>query len=123
MQVRFYIESAATRREEIGNPAYPPARSKLKEHGIDCTRKTAHQLQASDYDKFDLLIGVDQEHLWGVYCICGGDYEGKVHLLLDYTDRPSDVADPWYTGDVETAWRDVEAGCRGFLAELTGGKV
>ena len=114
----FHIESAATSREEIGNPVYPPARSKLKEHGIDCTGKTARQLQNSDYDEFDLLIGMDQENLRGIYRICGGDYEEKVHLLLDYTDRPGNVADPWYADDFDATWRDVEEGCLGLLEAL-----
>ena len=113
-----YIESAATSREEIGNPVYPPARHKLKQHGIDCTGKTARQLQNSDYDKFDLLIGMDQENLRGIYRICGGDYEEKVHLLLDYTNRPGDVTDPWYTDDFDATWRDVEEGCRNLLDAL-----
>lgn len=114
----FHIESAATSREEIGNPVYPPARRKLKEHGIDCAGKTARQLQNSDYDEFDLLIGMDQENLRGIYRICGGDYEGKVHLLLDYTNRPGNVADPWYTDDYDATWWDVEEGCRGLQREL-----
>lgn len=114
----FHIESAATSREEIGNPVYPPARSKLKEHGIDCAGKTARQLQNSDYDEFDLLIGMDQENLRGIYRICGGDYEEKVHLLLDYTDRPGNVADPWYADDFDATWRDVEEGCLGLLEAL-----
>ena len=114
----FHIESAATSREEIGNPVYPPARSKLKEHGIDCAGKTARQLQNSDYDEFDLLIGMDQENLRGIYRICGGDYEEKVHLLLDYTDRPGNVADPWYADDFDARWRDVEEGCLGLLEAL-----
>lgn len=114
----FHIESAATSREELGNPVYPPARRKLKEHGIDCTGKTARQLRNSDFDQFDLLIGMDRENLRGIDRICGGDHAGKVHLLLDYTDRPGDVADPWYTGDFDATWRDVEEGCQGLLKAL-----
>ena len=114
----FHIESAATSREELGNPVYPPARRKLKEHGIDCTGKTARQLRNSDFDQFDFLIGMDRENLRGIDRICGGDHAGKVHLLLDYTDRPGDVADPWYTGDFDATWRDVEEGCQGLLKAL-----
>ena len=111
----FLIESAATSTEEIGNRVYPPARRKLAEHGISCEGKTARQMRASDYRRFDLLIGMDRANLRNMQRICGGDPDGKVHLLLDYTDRPGDVADPWYTGDFDATWRDVEEGCRGLL--------
>ena len=111
----FLIESAATSTEEIGNRVYPPARRKLAEHGISCEGKTARQMRASDYRRFDLLIGMDRANLRNMQRICGGDPDGKVHLLLDYTDRSGDVADPWYTGDFDATWRDVEEGCRGLL--------
>lgn len=111
----FLIESAATSTEEIGNRVYPPARRKLAEHGISCEGKTARQMRASDYRRFDLLIGMDHANLRNMQRICGGDPDGKIHLLLDYTDRPGDVADPWYTGDFDATWRDVEEGCRGLL--------
>ena len=115
LEGRFHIESAATSTEEIGNPVYPPARRKLAEHGIGCAGKTARRLTASDYDAFDLLIGMDRANLRNMHRICGGDPGGKLHLLMDYTGHPGDVADPWYTNDFETAWRDVLAGCRGLL--------
>ena len=115
LEAQFHIESAATSTEEIGNPIYPPARRKLAEHGINCAGKTARQLTNSDYDKYDLLIGMDRANLRNMHRICGGDFAGKLHLLMDYTDRPGDVADPWFTDDFETTWRDVLAGCRGLL--------
>jgi protein-tyrosine phosphatase len=115
---QFHIESAATSTEEIGNPVYPPARRKLAEHGIDCAGKTARQLQNSDYDKYDLLIGMDTANLRNMHRICGGDFARKMHLLLDFTDCPGDVADPWYTGDFDATWRDVLAGCQGLLESL-----
>ena len=118
LEQEFLIESAAASREELGNPVYPPARRKLAEHGISCTGKTARQLQNHDYEKFDLLIGMDRRNLRDMQTICGGDFADKMHLLLDYTDHPGDVADPWYTGDFETTWRDVEAGCRGLLERI-----
>lgn len=116
---QFEIASAATSTEEIGNPVYPPARRKLAEHGIDCSGKTAWQLQNKDYDCYDLLIGMDRANLRRIYQICGGDFSDKVHLLLDYTNRPGDIADPWYTEDFDTAWKDIEEGCRGLLSLLT----
>lgn len=116
---QFHIESAATSREEIDNPVYPPARRKLAEHGISCDGHAARQLTNADYEKYDLLIGMDRDNLRDMYHICGGDPDGKLRLLMDYTDRPDDVADPWYTGDFESTWQDVLAGCQGLLRELT----
>ena len=114
----FEIESAATSTEEIGNPVYPPARRKLAEHGISCAGKTARQLRRSDYDHYDLLIGMDQYNLRNMQRMCGGDPDGKIHLLLDYTDRPGDVADPWYTDNFDATWRDCMEGCTGLLETL-----
>ena len=118
LEGQFHIESAATSTEELGNPVYPPAKRKLAEHGIDCTGKTARQLKNSDYDQYDLLIGMDRANLRNMHRICGGDFAGKLHLLMDYTNHPCDVADPWYTNDFETTWRDVLAGCQGLLNYL-----
>ena len=119
LDTEFFIASAATSTEEIGNPVYPPARRKLAEHGIGCAGKTARQLRWEDYDRFDLLIGMDSANLRNMRRICGGDPEGKLSLLLDWTGRPGDVADPWYTGDFEATWRDVAAGCQALLTHLT----
>ena len=113
----FEIASAATSTEEIGNSVYPPARRKLAEHGIDCSGKTSRQLTRSDYARYDLLIGMDRANIRNMTRICGGDPEGKIRRLLDYTDRPGDVADPWYTGDFDATWRDVLEGCRKLLEE------
>ncbi len=118
---RFYIESAATSTEEIGNPVYPPARRKLAEHGISCAGKTARQLTRRDYGRFDLLIGMDRANLRNMERICGGDPEGRIHALLEYAGRPGEVADPWYTDDFDAAWRDVYDGCRGLLDSLRKG--
>jgi len=122
LENQFHIASAATSTEEIGNPVYPPARRKLAEHGIDCAGKTARQLKRDDYKKYDLLVGMDGANLRNMRRTCGGDPDGKLHLLMDFTDRPGDVADPWYTGDFETTWRDVLAGCRGMLEHLRSGR-
>lgn len=115
---RFQIASAATSTEEIGNPVYPPARRKLAEHGIGCAGKTARQLCREDYDQYDYLVGMDGANLRNMRRICGGDPEEKISLLLDYTDCSRDVADPWYTGDFEQTWQDVNAGCRGLLRAI-----
>ncbi|MBQ1251112.1 MAG: low molecular weight phosphotyrosine protein phosphatase [Clostridia bacterium] len=116
---RFEIASAATSNEERGNPVYPPARRKLMEHGIDPSGKTARQMTRADYEHYDLLICMDASNLRNMERICGGDPDGKMKMLLDYTDRPGSVADPWYTGDFEATWRDVEAGCTGLFRALT----
>ena len=123
LAARFCIASAATSRDEIGNPVYPPARRKLAEHGIACGGHAARQLTQQDYDAYDLLIGMDSANLRDMRRICGGDPADKLRLLLDYTGRPADVADPWYTGDFDATWRDVLAGCQGLLAALTGQKT
>ena len=115
---RFHIGSAATSREELGNPVYPPARRKLAEHGIACAGHAARQLTAQDYENYDLLIGMDRENLRNMRRICGGDPDGKLSLLLDHTGRSRDVADPWHTGDFEATWQDVLAGCQALLAEI-----
>ena len=117
---RFQIASAATSTEEIGRPVYPPARRELARHGIGCEGKRARQLQQEDYERWDLLIGMDRANLQGMRRICGGDRQEKLHLLMDYTARPGEVADPWYTGDFEATWKDVREGCAGLFLALTG---
>ena len=108
----FEIASAATSREEIGNPVYPPAREKLREHGISCEGKCARQMNPEDYGEYDLLIGMQRS--------CVRDSEKKRHLLMKCERQKKDIADPWYTGDFETTWQQVERGCRGLLGYCTG---
>jgi len=117
----FYIASAATSTEEIGNPVYPPARRKLAEHGIDCSGKHARQMRRSDYSAFDLLIGMDYANIRNMNRIAGGDPEGKIRLLLDFAGRHDEVADPWYTGDFESTWKDAAEGCAALLKYLADG--
>ena len=119
----FTIASAATSAEELGNPVYPPARRELKAHGIDCTGKTARQLSWADYDRYDLFIGMDQRNLRAMHRILKGDPQKKIRLMMDYTSRPGDVADPWYTGEFGVTWRDVSEGCRGLLEALDAGRA
>lgn len=115
---QFYIESAATSTEELGNEVYPPAKRKLAEHGISCKGKRARQMRQSDYERFDLLIGMDEWNIRNMTRICGSDPEGKIHKLLDFTKRKGDVADPWYTGDFDATWRDVTEGCECLLETI-----
>ncbi len=116
----YEIASAATSREEIGNPVYPPARRKLAEHGISCAGHAARQMTWRDYEHFDRILGMDHANIRNMQRIAGGDPDGKITLLLDHALRPGqEVADPWYTGDFDAAWNDILAGCEGLLAELT----
>lgn len=115
---QFHIESAATSTEELGNPVYPPARRKLNSLGIDCSGKRARQMNKSDYDKFDYLIGMDTYNMRNINRICGGDPDGKVYKMLAIAGESRDVADPWYTGDFEATYRDVLKGSEAFLDML-----
>lgn len=115
LQDQFEIASAATSTEEIGNPVYPPARRKLAEHGIGCQEKTARQMTLEDYRYYDRIIVMDRNNIWNLKRLLGEDKDHKISLLMDYTKRPGEVADPWYTGDFEATWRDVLEGCEGLL--------
>lgn len=117
-QSQFYIASAATSTEEIGNPVHRGTREKLKSVGISTAGKTAVQMKRSDYAKYDYLIGMDSWNIRNMLMISGGDPEGKVHKLLEFAGSSQDVADPWYTGDFESTYRDVLAGCQGLLKQL-----
>lgn len=115
---RFEIASAATSTEEIGNPVYPPAKRKLAEHGITCHGKTARQMTLDDYRHYDLIIAMDHNNLRNLKRMFGEDKDHKITLLMDYTLRPGEVADPWYTGNFEATWNDVLEGCEGLLKRL-----
>lgn len=119
LETQFHIASAATSAEEIGNPVYPPARRKLAEHGISCTGHAARQLRREDYEDWDLFIGMDEANLRNMRRLFSGDPAGKCSLLLSHTHRSGEVADPWYTGDFEATWQDVEEGCQALLKEFS----
>ncbi len=114
----FEIASAATSTEEIGNPVYPPARKKLAEHGICCSGKTARQMTMGDYVHFDYLIGMDNWNLRNMRRMTRNDPDGKIYSLLSFAGRDAEVADPWYTGDFEATWQDVNEGCEALLRKL-----
>jgi len=118
----FVIVSSATSTEEIwgdiGNPVYPPAKAELLKHGITCEGKRAVQLKKSDYDKYDLFIGMDKMNIRNMYRILGDDPENKIRKLMDYTEKGGDVADPWYSGDFAQTWEDILTGCKRILEEL-----
>lgn len=121
----FEIASAATSTEEIGNPVYPPARRMLASHGIDSSGKTARQMTVADYNHYDYIVLMDQNNLRNLRWILPRDiYErelahpSKVSLLMDWAGKSRDVADPWYTGDFEATWRDVNEGCKAMLQSI-----
>lgn len=121
---RFFIESAGTSDEEIwngvGNPVYPPARDELCRHGItDVSGKQARQIRRDDYAKYDLIIGMEQRNIQTMLRIFGGDPEGKIKLLLEYSKYPRDISDPWYTRDFERAYNDIVEGCEALLNKLS----
>ena len=120
---KFYIASAGTSDEEIwngvGNPVYPPARQELARHGItDVSGKQATQLTRSDYNKYDLIIGMEQRNIHSMLRILGGDPDNKVKRLLDYSDHPRDISDPWYTHKFESAYSDILEGCEALYRSL-----
>ena len=115
----YYIESAAVSSEETGNPIYPPAKRCLSQHGVPFdTGKRARQVTPADYGRFDRIICMDASNLRLIRRIIPGDPEGKIHLLMSYTGTGRDVADPWYTGDFETTFQDLLAGCEAMLGEI-----
>ena len=116
---KFEIDSAAVSREEIGNPVYPPARAELARHGIPVEKRGARQLTRRDYEEYDLLIGMDNANIRNMHRMLGGDPDGKIRKLMDYTSRPGDVADPWYSDRFDIAYRDIRDGCAALLESLT----
>ena len=129
----FEIASAATSTEEIGNPVYPPARRMLARHNIDCSGKTARQMTYADYEHYDYIVLMDQNNLRNLRWILPRDiYERelaqsqdtresnkhKISLLMEWAGKNHDVADPWYTGDFEATWRDVNEGCKAMLTSI-----
>ena len=115
----FVIASAATTNEEIGNDIHPGTRRKLIQVGIPFTRRQARRMNRDDYREYDLILAMDDENLEDIRYICGGDPDGKVHLLLEYAPIPlRDIADPWYTGNFDDTFDDILAGCTGLLDRL-----
>lgn len=118
----FVIASSATSSEEIwggvGNPVYPPARDELKKHGISCEGKRAVQAKKSDYENYDYLICMDENNMRNIRRIISSDPENKIVKLLSFTGENRNVADPWYSGDFETCYRDIYNGCKALLETL-----
>lgn len=115
---QFHIASAATSTEEIGSRVHHGTAAVLDRLGIDYSEKRARQMTKKDYQDYDMLIGMDDWNMRNMNRIAGGDPDGKLYLLMDFTDRPGEVADPWYTRNFEVTYRDVMDGCEGLLAYL-----
>lgn len=115
----FFIDSAATSTEEIGNPVDPRTRRKLQQEGVHCGNHRARQLTCTDYEGFDYLIGMDHNNLRNMMRILKDDPLGKVSLLLDWTEKPRDIADPWYSGNFDLTYEDVTEGCKALLKKIS----
>ncbi|MBQ6863023.1 MAG: low molecular weight phosphotyrosine protein phosphatase [Clostridia bacterium] len=119
---RVFVSSSATSTETIwhgqGEPVYPPAAKELAKHGVSCDGKRSVQLTKADYGKYDLLICMDSNNIRNALRIIGSDPQKKLCKLMDFTSRPRDVADPWFTGDFATTYRDISEGCTALLAKL-----
>lgn len=116
----FRADSAATSSWEEGNPVHIGTKKILKSLGIDCSAKRARKITRADYDNYDYIIGMDEQNRRDLVSFFGGDPKKKISLLLDYTGSPRDVADPWYTGDFETTYKDINAGIDAFLSKENG---
>lgn len=119
----FFIASSATSTEEIGNPVYPQAKAELAKHNISCAGKVSVQLKKTDYDKYDYFIGMDSANIRNMNRIFDSDNGGRIYKLMTFAGKGSDVSDPWYSGDFETAYRDIYEGCRGLIEHLTKKKA
>ena len=115
----FYVDSAATSTEEIGNEIYSPMRKALCSHDVPIGNHRARQVKRSEYDEFDLIIGMDEENMYYLSRILGDDPENKIHYLMEYTDTPkAEIEDPWYTRNFEKAYQDIYKGCKGLLERI-----
>ena len=118
LEDEFEIASAATSYEEIGAPVYPPARRELQKHGIACDGHAARHMEREDYGRYDYIIGMDEYNLRNMRRICGGDPEGKIHLLMSFTGSDAIVDDPWYTGRFSEVYTQIDQGCRALFSRV-----
>ena len=114
----YRVDSCAISREELGNGLYPPARKILNQKGIPCLAHTARQVTKQDYEKFDLLVAMEAHHITSLARIFGGDRRNKCRLLLSFAGENRDIEDPWYTGNFESVYNDIEKGCKALLRTL-----
>lgn len=115
----YWVASAATSTEELGKPIHRGTRRKLEEEGVPLREHRAVQFHKSDYEKYNLILGMDSANIHNLLRLAGGDRDGKVFRLLDFSSSPRDIADPWYTGDFDTAFRDILEGCQALMKRLS----
>ena len=118
MESEILVESKACRTDEIGSDTHPGTKAALTAHNIPFTKRKARQIQRTDYDAYDYLVAMDEENMRDLMRLTGDDPQSKCHLLLSYTDEDREVADPWYTGNFEVTYQDVDKGCRALLKQL-----
>lgn len=119
----FIIQSAATSYEEIGNDMYNYAKEKLNQKNISFSKRKATRITLEDYKNYDFIIGMEESNVRNIKRIVGEDVDNKISKLLDYSDNPRDIADPWYTGNFEIAYNDIVEGCNGFIKYLEKSKI
>ena len=119
----IYVASSATSREEIGNPVYPPAKRKLKEHGISCEGKRAIQITVDDYKNYDYIIAMESYNIRNMMKIIGIDKDNKVYRLLDFTDNKKDIDDPWYSGNFDITYDEICEGSRALLKHILSNDI
>ena len=115
---KFHIESAATSDEEQGNPVHRGTVQKLRQYKISCAGKTARQMTRDDYNKFDMIIGMDRNNVRDILRIVGKDSKRKVFRFLDLAEKPRDIADPWYTGNFDATYNDIKEGCEELIMKI-----
>ena len=118
LEKEFYIKSSATSSEEIGNDIHYGTRDKLIQKGISFEKRKATRLKPEDYKKYDYIIGMEESNIRNIKRILGEDYDNKVYRLLDFSNNPRDIADPWYTGNFEITYNDIIEGCNCFLNKI-----
>lgn len=123
LEDKFRIDSAATSSGEQGNTMYPGTRQKLEEKGISYTEHKSRQITKEDYQNYDYLLGMEESNIRNIKRIIGEDKENKIYRLLDFTNQPRDIADPWYTGNFDITYQNVKEGCEAFLKYVKGEKI
>lgn len=114
----FYIDSAGTSSEENGNPVYYDTREKLRKENIECGDHTSRKLTKEDYKKYDYIIGMEERNIRNIKGIVGEDKDNKIYRLLDFSDNPRDIADPWYTGNFDRTYDDIVEGLEGYITYI-----
>lgn len=112
------VESKACRTDEIGSDTHPGTKRVLTAHGVPFSPRQARQIRRDDYETYDYIIGMDHENMRDLSRLTGGDPLGKCHLLMEYAGEMREVADPWYTGNFEVTYADIEKGCRFLLDKI-----